>query len=207
MAARRILVMRSVVNRIAMLSLVAMAVLGVAACNSTTAGQGTAEQPTGNTTQPGDGGGSTPSSSDTGGSGGASLASVQPCDLLSSSVQSQFGLSKADSIPVSGIRPCNWSKSVDANGLNGYSVEIDIRDHTGLKDIVTSGFTVSPDNVGSHQGRLIKLNAGGTCAVALGVGDSARVDVAVTAGTDTNQACDVANQLAKAVEPQLPSGS
>jgi hypothetical protein len=195
------------VNRFAVLSLLAMAMLGLAACNSTTTGQGTAE-PTVNTSQSQQGGGgSAPTSSDTGGSGGsASTTSLQPCDLLSSSVQSQFGLSKSDSISIPGARPCNWRKNVDENGLNGLSVEIDVRDQTGLKDAVTTGFTVTPDNVGSHQGEMLRLNAGGSCVVTLGVGDSARVDVVIAAGTDTNRACDVANQLAKVVEPQLPSG-
>jgi hypothetical protein len=191
-------------NRIAVPSLLAVAMLGLAACHNTTPGQ-SAAQPTANTPQ--QGGGSAPTGSDAGGSGSAGTASVQPCDLLSSSVQNQYGLSKADSIPIYGVRPCNWHKEVDENGLNGLAVEIDVRDHTGLKDIVTHGFTVSLDNIGSHQGRLIKLNAGGTCAVALGVGDSARVDVGVTAGTDTLRACQAANQLAKVVEPQLPAGS
>jgi hypothetical protein len=200
-------VSRSVVNRIAVVSLCAMAMLGLAACNSTTPGQGTSEPPVNTSQQDGGGGGSAPTSSDSGGSGDTGTASVQPCDLLSSSVLNSYDLSKADSLPVTGVRSCNWHKEVDENGLNGLSVQIDVRDRDGIKDIVTNGFTVSPDNVGSHQGRLVKVTAGGTCAVALGVSDSSRVDVGVTSGTDQDKACQVANQLAKVVEPQLPSGS
>jgi hypothetical protein len=203
MAVRRNLVMRSVVNRrLVLLSLTAMAILGLAACNSTTTGT---PQPTVDTTTQGTGG--TGSDTTSGGSNGTSLAAIQPCDLLDASTQSRFGLSKADSIPVAGARPCTWSKSVDANGENGYTVEIDIRDQQGLQDVNTSGFTVTQHNVGSHQGKQVQLNAGGTCLVVLGVGDSSRVDVGVTAGTDTAKACQLAGQLATVVEPQLPSGS
>jgi hypothetical protein len=194
-------------RRLAMLSLVAMATLGLAACNSTTTGTGT-PQPTVNTSTGGGSGVTLPDTTSGGSSSnGAGLAAVQPCDLLNASTQSRFGLSKADSIPVAGARPCTWNKPVDANGLNGYTVEIDIRDSQGLKDVNTGGFTVTQHNVGSHQGKQVQLNAGGSCLVVIGVGDSSRVDVGVTAGTDTAKACQVAGQLATVVETQLPSGS
>jgi hypothetical protein len=188
-----------------MLPLAAIAAFGLAACSSSTQGQGTAA-PTTNTQQD-TGGAGAPSSGSSTGSGGSSLAAVQPCGLLSTAVQTQYELSPAATTPGTGARPCNWNKPVDQNGENGYEVEIDVRDSQGLSSINTNGFTVTPDNVGSHQGRLVQLDAGGTCFVALGVGSGSRVDVSVTAGTDTSQACQVANQLAKVVEPQLPSGS
>jgi hypothetical protein len=189
-------------RRLAILPLVAMAALGLAACSSTTTGQGTP------VTTPAQGGtgGSSPSSSGSSGDGSSALASVQPCNLLSSATLSQFGLSKTQSITIPAARPCDWTKPVDINGANGYSVEIAIRDSQGIKDINTAGNTVTEDNVGSHDGRLVQADAGGGCIVVIGVGDSSRVDVSV-AGTDTNQACSVANQLAKVVEPQLPAGS
>jgi hypothetical protein len=189
-------------RRLAILPLVAMAALGLAACSSTTTGQGTP------ITTPAQGGtgGSSPSSSGSSGGGSSALASVQPCNLLSSATLSQFGLSKTQSITIPAARPCDWTKPVDINGANGYSVEIAIRDSQGIKDINTAGNTVTEDNVGSHDGRLVQADAGGGCIVVIGVGDSSRVDVSV-AGTDTNQACSVANQLAKVVEPQLPAGS
>lgn len=192
-------------RRLAILLPAAMAVLGLTACNSTTTGLGTPEStPTTTSQQSGDGGQTTSDGGSTG--GGSPLASVDPCSLLSSSVLNQYGLSKTASGPGTGARPCNWQKPVDINGKNGLTVEIDVRDTQGLNDINANGFTITPDNVGSHQGRLAKLNAGGSCFVAIGVGDSSRVDVGVAAGTDTTQACQVANDLAKDVEPQLPAG-
>jgi hypothetical protein len=192
-------------RRLAILPLVAMAALGLAACSSTTTGQGTpvTTPAQGSTGGPGTG---SPSSGGSSGGGGSALASVQPCNLLSSATLSQFGLSKTQSITIPAARPCDWTKPVDINGANGYSVEIAIRDSQGIKDINAAGNTVTEDNVGSHDGRLVQADAGGGCIVVIGVGDSSRVDVSV-AGTDTNQACSVANQLAKVVEPQLPTGS
>lgn len=180
-----------------------MAALGLAACSSPTIGSGTTAPTTG-ANQPTNGGG-TPSTADSGGNGASSLSSVQPCNLLSSAVMSQYGLSPASSITVPDARPCNWSKPVDINGNNGYSVEIDIREHQGLKDINTAGSTITQDNIGTHPGRQFSLDAGGSCTVSIGVTNASRVDVGVTAGTDTNQACQVANNLAKVVEPQLPA--
>lgn len=192
-------------RRLAILPLVAMAALGLAACSSTTTGQGT---PVTTPAQGSTGGAAgSPSSSASSGGGSSALAAVQPCDLLSSSTLSQFGLSRTQSITIPAARPCDWTKPVDINGVNGYSVEIAIRDSQGIKDINTAGNKVTEDNVGSHDGRLIQSDAGGSCIVVIGVSDSSRVDVGVEAGTDTNQACSVANQLAKVVEPQLPAGS
>jgi hypothetical protein len=189
-------------RRLAILPLVAMAVFGLAACNSTTPGQGTAE-PTGGGSPSTTEDSSAPSS----GSGGGSLASVDPCSLVSSSEESSLGLTRSDADTVPGGKPCDWTKPVDTNGQNGYAVEIVVRPNDGLNDVVTQGFTVQPVTVGSHQGKQLQLQAGGSCSIAIGVGNSSRVDFTVTAGTDTNQACQVANELAKAAEPQLPAGS
>lgn len=200
------LVMRSVVNRrLAVLPLFAAAVFGLAACNNSTTGTGTPEPTVGGATTSSDGG-STPSSTGGGSSGGGSLTSVQPCDLLDSSTLSANQLTSAGSSNSSGARSCNYHRSVDINGNNGAAVGIDVRDSQGLKDINAAGFTVTDDNVGGHQGKQAALNAGGGCFVAIGVGDSARVDVQVSATADTTQACQLANTLAKDVEPKLPAG-
>jgi predicted small secreted protein len=201
--------MRSVVNRrLAVLPLLAAAVFGLAACNSTTTGTGTPAATNG---------GSAPSSSDAGsssstseGSGSPSgeggLASVQPCSLVSSSALSQYQLTPSGTSNADGARSCDYHRPVDINGQNGAAVGIDVRDSQGLKDIAATGYTVTDDNIGSHQGKQAQLNAGGGCFVAIGVGDSARVDVQVSATANTTQACQLANALAKVVEPRLPAG-
>jgi hypothetical protein len=203
---RRKLVMRSVVNRrFTVVPLLAVAAFGLAACSSSTTGTGTAAPTSG--AAPVSSGGSTSSSGGSGTSGGSALAALQPCSLLSSSVLSSLQLSQTDSGTANGARSCSWQKSVDANGLNGYAAGVDIRDSQGLKDVNTSGSTVTSDQIGSHQGQQLQSTDSGDCIVAIGVTNSSRVDVTVNAETDAGKACQVANQLAKVVEPQLPSGS
>lgn len=180
----------------------AAVLFGLVACSSGTVGTATPTQGGGPAT--GSGGGSTSSSSSSG--SGDSLASIQPCDLPSSSVLAQLQLTKIGSGTDSGARSCRWQKPVDINGINGYTASVDIRDSQGLSDVNTDGYTVTDDTVGSHQAKELQSSALGDCIIAIGVTDSSRVDVTANAGTDASQACDVVSQLAKAVEPQLPAG-
>jgi hypothetical protein len=169
-------------------------VLGLAACSQTTTGNGI---PT-TTGQPGTSGAGATSSG-----AGSGLKSIRPCDLLGAAVVSQYQLSLSDTTPGTDARPCNWQNTTDNNGV-GYAVEIDIRDSQGIKDYNPAGDTLTADNIGRHQGQQGKAAAGGGCDVTIGVTDSSRVDVQVVAVTDTNRACDLANQFARLVEPQLP---
>jgi hypothetical protein len=184
------------VNRRLTVVLLFVSVLGLAACSQTTTGSGSPTTTGGG--QPDTSGVGTTSSG-----AGSGLKSIQPCALLGAAVVSQYQLSLSDTTPGTGARPCNWQNTTDNNGI-GYTVEIDIRDSQGIKDYIPAGDTLSSDNVGRHQGLQAKASAGGGCDVTIGVTDSSRVDVQLVAGTDTNRACDLANQLAKLVEPQLP---
>jgi hypothetical protein len=131
---------------------------------------------------------------------------LQPCELISASDASQLQLSETGAINEGGARACKWSKAVDINGQNGFGVEVGIRDTQSLDSINATGYTVTQDNIGSHQGKQASLDIGGACFVALGVGNSARVDVQVSGGTDTSSSCQFANDVAKVVEPHLPGG-
>jgi hypothetical protein len=193
--------MRSVVNRrLAVVPVLAAALFGLVACNSNTPGTATGTPGGGPTTTAG-----APTTSSQ--SSGPSLASLQPCDLLSASVLANLQLTKTDSGTANGARTCGWQKGVDVNGLNGYSAGVDIRDSQGLKDVVTTGFTTTSKKIGSHQAEQLQSTNSGDCIVAIGVTDSSRVDITVNAETDAAKACQVAGQLATVVETQLPSGS
>jgi len=140
--------------------------------------------------------------------GGASTTSLQPCDLLTSADASALQLT-AQGGPTNfgGARTCEWRKPVDINGQNGFSTRIAIRDSQSLSDITSAGYTVTQDNVGSHQGKQAALDGGGGCLIAIAVSNTSRVDVDISGGTDTASSCQFANQVAKVVEPHLPSGS
>lgn len=183
-------------RRTAALPLVVAALLGVAACTNSTTGSGT-PAPTTNTTQPGSGGPT---------SGGPGLASIQPCDLISSNDASQNQLGTATPGNEGGARSCTWENTTANNGV-GYTVGVDIRDSQGIKEVNTDGYTVTPDNIGSHPGRQLQSTLSGSCFIAVEVTNSSRVDVSVNAGTDPVRGCQLANQFAKLVEPNLPAAS
>jgi hypothetical protein len=122
-------------------------------------------------------------------------AALRPCDMIPASAATQFGLTAP---APAGNRACGWR---DAAG--GYTVTVSVRDSQGITDIDVGGYTVTPDRVGRHSGVEAQMDTGGGCFVAVGVGDAARVDVLVHAGTDGDRACVLANRLAATIEPGL----
>lgn len=182
-------------GRLAILPFALVGLLALAACTSTTPGTGATTLPP-SSQQPATSSSAAPS--------GSALASIQPCDLLTSGEISKNGLTGQEESNDSGARSCTWDNDAFDNGL-GYTVGDDIRDTQGLADINTDGYSVSDDPVGSHQGKLAQQTNGDGCFVAIGVGTSARVDVVVsTASADVQQSCALANRYAKLIEPKLP---
>jgi hypothetical protein len=177
-------------RRFATVPLVAAALFGLVACGNSTGGT-----PTPATASP-------PTSGNADGSG-VSTAAVQPCDLISASDATELQLTKGGPLSEGAARACTWSKPVDTNGQNGYTVEIGVRDNQSVSTFDSGGFTVTQDNIGRHQG--IQAVGGGGCFVVIGVGTSSRVDVFVST-TDSTAAIQFANQVAKVVEPHLPGG-
>lgn len=182
-------------GRLAILPFALVGLLGLAACTSKTPGTGTTTPPP--SSQP-------PAATSSAASSGSALASIQPCDLLTSGEISKNDLSGQEESNDSGARSCTWDNDTFDDGL-GYTVGDDVRDTQGLADINADGYTVSDDPVGHHQGKLAQQTNGDGCFVAIGVGTSARVDVVVsTSSANVQQSCDLANQFAKLIEPKLP---
>jgi hypothetical protein len=181
-------------RRYTVLPFAVAALLGVAACTTSTTGNGSPATAGG--TQSGGG----PTSS------GPALASIQPCNLLSSDIVNQNQLGTPTPVNEGGARGCTWQNTTANNG-DGYVVSTDIRDSQGIKDVNTAGNAVTPNNIGSHPGRQLQSTLSGSCFVAIGVTNSSRVDVSINAGTDAVQGCQLANQFAKLVEPNLPAAS
>lgn len=150
----------------------------------------------------------TPAGSPPGGSPRASastpaLAAVQPCGVLGRAQIKQNDLTGQEASTGSGARSCTWSNDSFDSGM-GYAVEVDIRDSQGLKDINTAGYTVTNDPVGRHPGRQAQQTSGDGCFVAIGVSPTSRVDVSSETAASVRQACMLANQFAKLIEPKLP---
>ena len=175
------------------------ATLGVSGCTSTSTGSPLPTDPTGT-------GQTLSSPAASAGNAAAELAAVDPCTLLTQAQLDQFGLHMRDSGDLGGARQCSWGRAIDTNGKGGFVVGPVIWDNQGLKDINTDGQIVTDGmTVGRHQARQAKQAEGLACFVAIGVTDSARVDIVVAGSPD--EQCGLANQFAKLIEPRLPGGA
>jgi hypothetical protein len=190
------------VRRLALLVSVLSALLaGLTACASKTDGSAVAGgEPAGNlpttTTRSG-----RPPTTSNANPGNGSLPR-DPCSLLTAQAQAQLGISGGERSDVGSARGCKWR-------LRGpeetYFFSIDLRDSVGIKDIPSTSNPKPLSNVGSHKAVQVSGVGGpGSCSVALGVGDSSTVTQSVTAGTNLQKACELALQMARLVEPELP---
>ncbi len=123
-------------------------------------------------------------------------ADLQPCDLLSAQDLTALGLPGCGvERDVGPARSCQWQTS------GSHTVSVGVIDELGI-DGVRSDSTPAPLDVGSHR-PVQYVGVLGTCAVAIEVTDSSRVDVLGSAGGDMTKACGFANQAAELVEPKL----
>jgi len=80
---------------------------------------------------------------------------------------------------------------------------IAIRENGGVEDVPNTGFGVQhTEDDGRKYARSPSANG---CTISIGVTDTSRVDVVVS-GMDTKEACDIANSLVEAAEPNVPRG-
>jgi hypothetical protein len=174
----------------------AVLALGLVGCSEETPGDATAGESTNRPTIPG---GDTPTdvpteSSEPGGDSGT--ADLQPCDLLSASEQATFNVGEGVEDELGPARTCQWQASDQG------TITIGVIDDLGLDDVQSTG-AKQPTTVGSHDA-VQYPGPLDTCAFAIGVTDTSRVDVAGTVGGDMTKACGVAKQAADLVEAKLP---
>jgi hypothetical protein len=76
----------------------------------------------------------------------------------------------------------------------------------GLKDYVLGSNSEPSDmTIGTRKSKLVKKPVSDmSCAVAIPVTDSSRLDVVATSPADLQKSCDAAMKVATAVEPKLP---
>ncbi|HEV7648745.1 MAG TPA: DUF3558 family protein [Actinophytocola sp.] len=185
--------------RLLLLPMVAVAALALAGCSEQTAGSaspgGDTGENTGAPTIPG--GETTGESTESSAPGGDSgTADLQPCAMLSQGDQYQLKVTGGAEDEVGPERLCQWTAS------GSHTVSVGIADELGLDDVQSSG-AKTPMKVGSHD--AVQFTGGvSSCAVALGVTDTSRVDVISAANGDEAKACTIAKQAAALVEPKLP---
>ncbi|HKS49546.1 MAG TPA: DUF3558 family protein [Amycolatopsis sp.] len=127
------------------------------------------------------------------------LAALEPCALLSTVDRSTAGLgSPGRDKTIGADRACDWSEP----GVFGVTVTLD--EQKALSALqVSDGRKLT---VGRHQAVKDASTGNGTCAVLLGAGEHASVQVDVTNNgfTDTALACRRATTVAQLIEPKLP---
>ncbi|MEV6903583.1 DUF3558 family protein [Amycolatopsis sp. NPDC051372] len=131
------------------------------------------------------------------------LADLDPCALLSPSDRSSAGLTELGKPKTIGpARACDWTVP------STFGVTVTLDETAGLANLDVSHGTRTNKKVGAHQALQVadKKAAAGTCAVLLGVGESAsvQVDVSNASFSDTTLACSRAATVAGLVEPKLP---
>lgn len=133
----------------------------------------------------------------------ASLSVLKPCELLSAPERSTAGLTSVGTDKVIGTaRACDWTQPAT------FGVSITLDDRSGLSALKLARKTAAATKVGAHNALRVsdRKAADGTCAVLLGVGDSAsvQVDVSNASFSDTALACRRAATVAGLIEPKLP---
>lgn len=176
---------------------VVVAVLGLAGCAEETAGTarpGPTSDPTTTTTTSEQAGPATSSEEEPGG-----LTDVEPCDLLPAAGATALGLTEGTANDIGAGRGCRW-RFEGASLDDSFTVDLVLYDELGIADVV--GTELAPTTIGGHDAVRFKDSTGG-CIVSIAVGDASRVDSLATGG-NLQRGCELADQLAAAVEPQLP---
>ena len=178
--------------RFLLVPMVALVAFGLAGCAEQTPGDATAGD-----TRPTIPGGTDPSEPGETGGEDSGTADLQPCELLTSSERATFDLGAGAEDEIGPARACLWQAS------GQHTITVGVIDELGLDDVQSTG-AKQPTKVGSHDA-VQYAGVLGTCAIAIGVTDTSRVDVSGVAGGDMTRACGVAKQAAALVEPKLPT--
>lgn len=167
----------------------------VAGCTEQTSGDPSASgQPT-NATEP-------PSQeTSTTEEGGGGVADLKPCDLLQSDDLQALGLTEGEEREVSGVRTCRY-RHEGATLNDTLTVSVELFDGIGLDEINADNVQRLP-NIGDHEAASF-TDPGGGCGVSIGVTKSSRIDNTASGGENDQLACQLATQLATAVERRLP---
>lgn len=137
------------------------------------------------------------------GAGDAPTATLQPCSLLDEADLAGYGsFQEPAEKDTGGSRACDWQTQPGAN--DSLVIGVNIWDDQGVADVNDAGNGVDRTQA---NGRDLARTVIGTrvCLLAIGVTESSRVDVQVTA-SDAQRACEVADEVAGKVEPKLPEG-
>lgn len=151
-----------------------------------------------------------PGTSESPSSGGGGTQSItDACSLLKTSDLSGYGEFKEPvQGTVGGVRSCRFQQKIASASDDQKVIGANVRDTASVAQVNDTGGGVVDKDI---NGRQAKEASGGAsvagCTLALPVGDSSRVDVEVLGAGSADEACQIAEAVAKAaVEPRLPKG-
>jgi hypothetical protein len=130
---------------------------------------------------------------------GGGLADVDPCALVPQAALASIGLTGGEPKTIGDARVCRYRH--DGATLNeSFTVSVEILENLGLADVTGTNIQQLP-KIGSHDATSF-IDPAGVCVVSIGVSGHSRVDNTAVGG-DQQQGCQLAGQLAAAVEPEL----
>ncbi|WIX87043.1 DUF3558 family protein [Amycolatopsis sp. DG1A-15b] len=173
----------------------------LAGCTSTQGGTASpAQSPS--ASEPG-----SPESPSSGGGGTQSITDA--CSLLEMSDLSSYGkFHDPVKKSIGGARSCSYRQQIASASDDSKVIGVDVRDTASVAQVNDNGGGVLDKDI---NGRKAKESPGDAalpaCTLALPVGDASRVDVSLIGADSADQACQIAEAVAKAaVEPRLPKG-
>lgn len=132
--------------------------------------------------------------------GGGEVADLKPCEVLDSGDLQALQLTGGEEKESNGARGCRY-RHEGATLNDTLTVSVELFDDLGLDDLNTDN--IQPTKVGAHDGASW-TDPLGACGVSIGVTDSSRIDNTAVGGQNQQLACQLATQLATAVERKLP---
>ena len=171
----------------------AAAIVGLSACSSQDQGN-----PVGTSTTA-----TAPATSSA--SGGTSLASVDPCSLLTQTQVQNNGLMAGQTVTAANGRGCRWVRPDSGSSVDGYNIQIVIYNTLGLDQLVTTGGQVSDYPVGKYQGKLFQDSSLNNCVVSVGTSSTSRVDIYVNSSVSLAQGCSLVKEVAPKVVANFPA--
>lgn len=175
--------------RIAIVGLVLLA----AACSS---GKTTGEAKPGSTSE-------SPTSTSSVDAGESKLASVKPCELISSSEASEIGIKSPTPDQALGAEICQW------NGVGNGGLTLAVQAAEGVDRLNYEGDVKTPSKFGKYDGFTV-AGAKKTvymCHAVISISGSSHVQIIASAGAATNdtaKACEMAEKSAGFVAGKLP---
>jgi hypothetical protein len=148
-----------------------------------------------------------PETSSTSGGGGTESI-TDPCSLLEVGDLGSYGEFNAPVNKTLGTaRSCSYQKKIASASDKSMVIGANVRDDASVDQVRDTGRGVADKDINGRRAKEAPDGAAPGCTLGLAVGDSSRVDVAVTAVGSSDEACQIAEAVATAaVEPRLPKG-